>query len=130
MSFKSSIWAGRCGDGALEPVESISADRFVAVCSRFADRDTDGKILEPLKRPGWEQLGPKKLLGYIANEFVIYHNAGFVEAVFYGIDPRLVGFLAAVCRELQCRLIEINSGELMTDHFMALAKSVLPGERS
>ena len=126
MSFKSSVWAGRFGTDSLEPISSIPEDRFSAIFNRFADLNSWGKPVAPLKRPGWEQFGTKKLMGYLAREYVIYQCSGFVEVVFVGIDPRLIRFLVATTREMGCQLIDSDSGECLTNYFLALAEDIKP----
>lgn len=126
MSIKLSIWAGCFGKGSLEPITSISEDRFFSVFNRFADLDSNGKIVEPRKRPGWERFGTKKLMGYIAQEYVIYHRSGFAEVVFLDSDPRLIGFLVATTREMGCQLIDSDSGDTVTNYFLSLAEDIKP----
>lgn len=121
MSFKSSIWAGHFHPEIWKPGKSIPEECFADIFNRFADRDSAGNLLSPLRRPGWEQSQPKRLMGYIANEYVIFHLIGFVEAIFLATDPRTIRFLAACHRELGCELIDANSGENVTCHFAALA---------
>ena len=115
MSFKSSIWAGRFESTTFAPRDAIPECDFASIFSRFADRDEAGEVIAPTKRPGWEQFGRRKLLGFIAKEYVIYHTAGFVEVVFARVDRRLRDFLIATHRELGCELLDANSWEAMTD---------------
>ena len=115
MSFKSSIWAGRFESATFAPRDPIPESDFVSIFSRFADRDETGELIAPAKRPGWEQSGDKKLIGFIAKEYVIYHSAGFVEVVFLGVDRHLRDFLIAIHRELDCDLLDANNWTFMTD---------------
>ncbi|MFO1040516.1 MAG: hypothetical protein U0941_01965 [Planctomycetaceae bacterium] len=115
MSFKSSIWAGRFESATFAPRNPIPESDFVSIFSRFADRDDTGELIAPAKRPGWEQSGDKKLIGFIAKEYVIYHSTGFVEVVFLGVDRRLRDFLIATHRELGCIILDANTWNVVTD---------------
>jgi len=115
MSFKSSIWAGRFEPTTFAPRDAIPECDFASIFSRFADHNEAGELIALTKRPGWEQSGHKKRLGFIAKKHVIYHTAGFVEVVFLGIDRRLRDFLIATHRELGCELLDSNNWEAMTD---------------
>ena len=124
MSFKASIWSGRFNPnmtGLPDPMEPISEAAFISVLDRFADHDESGRLVPP-RKPGWYGDRPKRVLGYIVGEYVIYHRAGFVEMVFGGVESRIHGFLAATCRELGCRLLDSNNWEWATDYYISLAE--------
>lgn len=123
MSFKACVWAGRFApdfEGLPNPQEPVSEDAFITVLARFADRDDAGEVVPP-RKPGWYGDRPKRVLGYIAGEYVIYHRAGFAEIVFGGVEPRIDGFLAACCRELGCQLLDANNWEWVSDIFIGYA---------
>jgi hypothetical protein len=134
LSFKACIWAG-CFPPDLEgfpaPRVPIAEDAFMAVFARFGDRDESGRLIPP-RRAGGSADGRRKVLGFIGREYVIFHRAGFVEVVFGGVEPRMHGFLAAVCRELDCQLLDANNLEWVTDVFPGLADQAVnrPGSAS
>jgi hypothetical protein len=124
VSFKTSIWVGRFApdlEGLPNPQESVGEDAFAAIFARFADRDDNGERIPPRGVDGWTRNGRKRVLGYIAGEYVIYHQAGFAEVVFGGIEPRIHKFLAACNRELGCLLLDANGWEWVTDYYLDLA---------
>lgn len=118
MSFKSSIWAGRFESTTFVPRDAIPEGDFASIFLRYADRDEAGELIAPTSSPGWEEPGRKKLLGFIAKEYVIYHTAGFIEVVFLGVDRRLREFLIATHRELGCELLDANNWEAITENVL------------
>lgn len=123
MSFKAVIWAGHFDPeqiGLPIPSEPIAESTFAAILARFADRDAAGERIVPPRRERTPD-GSKVLLGFIGKEFVIYHRAGFLEMVFGGVEPRIDAFLATLCRELGCRLLNANSWEWVTDIYLRSA---------
>ena len=131
MSFKASVWAGRFAPdlaGLPAPQEPVGEAAVLAVLARFADRDGAGGLVPP-RRAGWPADGRRRLLGYIAGEYVVYHRAGFAEAVFGGADPRVHGFLAACVRELGCGLLDANNWASVTDHYLGLADAAPDASR-
>ena len=88
-----------------------------AILERFADRGDDGQPVagrQP-RHQSWE------VLGYVEREMVLLRATGVAEINIVGSGPRLNGFLAALCRELGCRLLDANNGGWVTDLFLDLA---------
>lgn len=117
MSLKWCIQAGRFGDDCTvaEPLDRLAV---AAVLERFVDRGEDGVPIPGRQNP---RLTAWTVLGSIDREAVLLRANGVIEVNLLGSGHRMNSFLAALVRDLGCRLLAADSYEWVTEYFLDLA---------